>query len=99
MKKEKSKADCQPEAEKLMPFVNFNDCGGQEVCEAVCPYDVFEMRPIELEDKANLNFKGKLKTFFNKKKAYLKHPDLCHACGYCVKECPERAIKLIAFQK
>lgn len=86
---------CPQEAGKVRPEVNFNDCGGKEVCEAVCPFDVFEMRPIEEADKAKLNFKGKIKTFFVKEKAYLKNPDACQACGYCVKKCPERAIKLI----
>jgi len=97
MKKQETQSSCPSEPEKLMPVVDFNDCGGKEVCEAVCPYDVFEMRPIELEDKAKLNLKGKIKTFFKKKKAYLKHSELCHACGYCVKQCPEHAIKLIPF--
>lgn len=99
MKPDKDTANCQPEAEKLMPLVDFNDCGGKTICEAVCPYDVFEMRPIEPQDKAELNLKGKIKTFFKKQKAYLKNPALCHACGYCVKQCPEKAIKLIPFKQ
>ena len=99
MNVDKDNSNCQTESEKLMPFVDFNDCGGKTICEAVCPYDVFEMRAIELEDKAKLNLKGKIKTFFKKQKAYLKNPALCHACGYCVTQCPEHAIKLVSFKE
>lgn len=54
-----------------MPIVDFNSCGGKEDCVAVCPYAVFEMRPISKEDKAKLNFKGQIKTLFFKKRLTL----------------------------
>lgn len=92
--KKELKNHCKEEGGKLMPLVNFNSCGAKEDCVVVCPYDVFEMRPITIEDKAKLNLKGKIKTFFFKNKAYLTDPSLCHACGLCVQACPERAIKL-----
>lgn len=85
---------CSEDSGKLMPLVNFNNCGAKEDCVVICPYDVFEMKPITAEDKANLNLKGKIKTFFFKEKAYLTDPSLCHACGLCVQICPENAIKL-----
>lgn len=90
-----NKENCQEESGIFIPLVNFSNCGGKEICEAVCPYDVFEMLPIKKEDKKGLNLKGKIKTFFNKNKAYLKNPERCHACGICVQKCPERAIQLI----
>ena len=64
--KEETKSKCAETGGKLMPLVNFNSCGAKEDCVAICPYDVFEMRPITIEDKANLNLKGKIKTFFFK---------------------------------
>lgn len=88
---------CADTSGKLMPKVNFNNCGAKEDCVAICPYEVFEMRPITDEDKANLNLKGKIKTFFFKEKAYLTDPSLCHACGLCVPACPENAIKLTKY--
>jgi NAD-dependent dihydropyrimidine dehydrogenase PreA subunit len=88
------KANCDKQNGKLIPLVNFNSCGAKEDCVAVCPYDVFEMRPITLEDKVKLNLKGKIKTLFFKNKAYLTNPTLCHACDLCVQACPENAIKL-----
>lgn len=92
--KKKLDNHCKEEGNKLRPIVNFNNCGAKEDCVAVCPYDVFEIRPIRAEDKANLNLKGKIKTFFFKNKAYLTDSSLCHACGLCVQACPENAIKL-----
>ena len=62
--KKELKNHCREEGGKLMPLVNFNSCGAKEDCVVVCPYDVFEMRPITIEDKAKLNLKGKIKTFF-----------------------------------
>lgn len=86
--------NCDERPGKLMPEVNFNSCGAKGDCVAVCPFDLFEMREITPEDKANLNLKGKIKTFFFKEKAYIADPNLCHACGLCVPACPENAIKL-----
>ncbi|WP_422859669.1 4Fe-4S dicluster domain-containing protein [Flagellimonas sp. S174] len=85
---------CKEEGGILKPLIDFNDCGGKEDCIEVCPYDVLEMRPITPEDKSKLNFKGRIKTFFNKQKAYITDVNLCHACGLCVQVCPEKAIKL-----
>lgn len=89
--------NCDETGGKLMPVVDFNSCGAKEDCLAVCPYDVFEMRPIAAEDKAQLNLKGKIKTLFFNQKAYLSDPGLCHACGLCVTACPEKAIKLTKY--
>jgi len=93
--KQEVKNNCADTGGLLMPLVNFNSCGAKKDCVAICPYDVFEMRPITREDKVHLNLKGKIKTFFFKRKAYLTDPLLCHACGLCVQACPENAIKLV----
>ena len=87
-------SNCDDFGGKLMPIINLNNCGGKEDCILACPYDVLEMRPISDEDRKALNLKGKLKTFFNEKKAYVTDPNLCYACGICVQVCPEKAIKL-----
>ncbi|MEM7375330.1 MAG: ferredoxin family protein [Bacteroidota bacterium] len=88
---------CDEEGGKLIPVINLNSCGGETDCVPACPYDVLEMRPISPDDKSSLNLKGKIKTFFNKQKAYIVDPERCHACGICVQVCPERAIKLSKF--
>lgn len=40
MKKKLGNLNYSDTAEKLMPIVNFNSCGGKEDCVAVCPYTV-----------------------------------------------------------
>lgn len=80
----------------LYPVVDFNKCSGKGPCIMACPFEVFEMKIIETEDRNALNWVGKLKTKFNNKKAYATNPDLCNACGLCVTSCPEKAIKLKA---
>jgi NAD-dependent dihydropyrimidine dehydrogenase PreA subunit len=97
MKLNPDKSNCSEVTEKIMPVVNFNSCAGKADCVAVCPYDVFEMRPITKQDKAKLNLKGHIKTFFFKQKAYVTNPDQCHSCGLCVQACPENAIKLTKY--
>lgn len=90
-------SNCDGVGGKLIPIVNYNDCGAKKDCVAICPYDVLEMRPIDAADKANLNLKGKLKTFFFIEKAYITDASLCQACGLCVQACPEKAIRLTKF--
>lgn len=99
LKNKLDNSNCSDRTEKLMPIVNFNSCGGKEDCVAVCPYHVIEMQPISKEDKAKLNLKGQIKTFFFKQKAYVINPEQCHACGLCIEACPEKAIKLTKYIK
>ena len=97
MRKKDLNNHCDEAGGKLMPIVNFNSCAAKRDCVEVCPFDVFEMRPITKEDKAQLNLKGKIKTFFFSNKAYIKNPEACHACGLCIPACPESAIKLTKY--
>ena len=64
MRKKDLDSHCDEVSGKLMPIVNFNSCAAKRDCVEVCPFDVFEMRPITKEDKAQLSLKGKIKTFF-----------------------------------
>jgi NAD-dependent dihydropyrimidine dehydrogenase PreA subunit len=42
--------------------------------------------------------KERIKSFVHgHKKAFVIAPEQCHACGLCVKACPEKAIKLVRF--
>lgn len=86
---------CDEAGGKLQPVVDFNSCSGAGDCVRVCPYTVFELRTIAAADQAVLNLKGRLKTLFKKEKAYIIHPEACHACGLCVQACPEKAVRLV----
>ena len=84
-----------PESGKYKPLINLNKCEGKADCEAVCPYDVFELRKLTADEHNGLSFVGKLKTVFHKQKAFAVNANACHACGLCVKACPEHAIQLV----
>lgn len=88
--------NCKEESGKLMPLINLNSCEGKGPCIEVCPYSVFEMKPINDEQFKDLSFIGKIKTrVHGREKAMVINAGACHACGLCVSACPEKAIKLI----
>jgi 4Fe-4S ferredoxin len=90
-------AECR-EAELMMPAIHLGKCEGKEDCVQVCPYHVFEIRVATPEERADFSFVERLKSFAHgHKKAFVTDSALCHACGLCVKTCPEKAIKLVRY--
>jgi NAD-dependent dihydropyrimidine dehydrogenase PreA subunit len=80
----------------LSPRIDRNRCEGKAKCVEVCPYDVFELRKLAVEERAALSFGGRIKAFFHGyEQAFVIDPALCHACGECVTACPEKAIRLV----
>jgi NAD-dependent dihydropyrimidine dehydrogenase PreA subunit len=87
--------DCKGEPGKVAPVVDRNRCEAKGACVGVCPYNVFELRRLSAEDRASLSLLGKLKAWVHRnRQAFVVRPDDCHACGLCVKACPEGAITL-----
>jgi NAD-dependent dihydropyrimidine dehydrogenase PreA subunit len=90
-------ARCRPTPGRLVPVVDRNRCEAKADCVRVCPYDVFELRPLTADEKAAQSFLGRLKTIVHGgKQASVARPEDCRACGLCVTACPERAIRLVA---
>jgi NAD-dependent dihydropyrimidine dehydrogenase PreA subunit len=88
---------CGDEPGRVVPVVDRNRCEAKEACVQVCPFDVFEIRPLEAADRAALTLVGKLKAWVHgNRQAYVVRADDCHACGLCIKACPEHAIRLVA---
>ena len=86
---------CKGVPGRVAPVVDFNRCEAQADCVRVCPYNVFEIRPISPQDKAGLSFRGRIRTFFHGgKKANTPRADACGACKLCLDACPENAIRL-----
>ena len=88
------------QAGRYRPIIDRNRCEAKADCVTVCPYSVFEILPVSADEKQGLSLRGKLKLFFHgAKQAHAVNADQCHACGLCVKACPEKAIKLQAVHR
>jgi 4Fe-4S ferredoxin len=84
--KRDAQARCNGEPGRVVPVVDRNRCEAKKACVEVCPFDVFQIRPLEAADRAALSVLGKVKAWVH---------DDCHACGLCIKACPEQAIRLV----
>jgi 4Fe-4S ferredoxin len=82
-------------AMSLRPVVDLNRCEGKAVCVEVCPWHVFEIRQIPSAQTGPLSLAGRLRRVMHggRQAVAIRAAD-CHACGLCVKECPEEAIRL-----
>lgn len=47
-------ADCKGASGRVVPVIDRNHCEAKAGCVAVCPHDVFEIRPLEPADRAGL---------------------------------------------
>ena len=78
-----------------VPVIDRNRCEGKRDCEEVCPYDVFEVRRLRPEERRGMSLLGTLRSFAHSyQQSVVVRPMDCHACGLCVKSCPEKAITL-----
>jgi 4Fe-4S ferredoxin len=88
--------ECRQPAGDFMPVVNRSRCEGKEDCVRVCPYQVFEIRVLDLQQKRELPFVARLKALAHgNRQAFAVRTGDCHACGLCVAACPEDAITLM----
>ena len=82
---------------RLVPVIDRNRCEAKGPCVEVCPYDVFEVRPLGDAERQGMSLVGRLKAWAHgNRQAFVIDPDACHACGLCVTACPEKAIRLQA---
>ncbi len=88
-------AQCEAEPGTVVPIIDRERCEGKSDCVQVCPYEVFELRELTASQKSGLSLLGRLKAWAHgNEQAFVLRPDECHACGLCVKACPEQAISL-----
>ena len=80
----------------LRPQVDYNRCDGKGVCVQVCPWHVFDLQVLSLAQQAPLTWSGRLHAILRGGRvAVVSRAQDCHACGACVRECPEQAIRLV----
>jgi 4Fe-4S ferredoxin len=87
--------DCK-DPDVLYPVIDRARCEAKADCVRVCPYDVFEIRTLGPAETAGLGAFARFRAFVHGgKQAFVVDPARCHACGLCVKACPEDAIRLV----
>ncbi len=90
-----AKTECKGEPGRVVPVIDRTRCEAKDECVVVCPYNVFEIRKLTAEERSPLPLRAKVKVFFHGgKQAFTPRAADCHACGLCVKACPEDAITL-----
>jgi NAD-dependent dihydropyrimidine dehydrogenase PreA subunit len=86
---------CAPEAGRVAPIIDRSRCEAKADCVRVCPYHVFEVRRLTDAERQDLGWLARAKLFVHGgRQAFAVHAADCHACGLCVKACPEKAIRL-----
>src|SRR2546426_41974 len=93
------KLRCDKRAGRMMPVINRNRCEAKADCVSICPYHVFEIGTLTIQERRKLSLSGRLKLFVHGgKQAFALRADACRACGLCVKACPEKAITLVTVE-
>lgn len=88
--------ECRDAPGTWSPVVDRGRCEGKRDCEAVCPYQVFEVSRMTDEDFGKLGVLGKLRSLAHgRKTAYTPRAADCRGCGLCVVACPEDAVRLV----
>ena len=92
---ESTAIECKQEPGLFVPVIDRNRCEGKADCVEVCPYEVFVVTTLPVEQRTGLSFLGRLKgRAHGWQQALTPNAEACHACGLCVKACPESAITL-----
>lgn len=88
---------CAPDAGRVEPRIDRSRCEAKSDCVRVCPYHVFDVRALSSDERRDLSFFSRLKLLVHGgKQAFAERAADCHACGLCVKACPENAITLVS---
>ncbi len=67
-------------------------CDGCGSCVESCPHSAIQIKTLSEEEIKKLPFRGRLKVMAKgPNKAHI-NPDICTACGFCMKQCHEFAI-------
>lgn len=88
--------ECGQPAGVMRPEIDRRRCEGKADCVRVCPYGVFKIGVLDRNERLALPFFARLKAAFHgNRQAFALRGEECHACGLCVRACPEKAIRLV----
>lgn len=94
MSAQASEESCKQSPGVVAPVIDRTRCEGKEVCVAVCPYDVFEVRVLSRVERSALPLFGRIKAASHgNRQAFVIRAELCHSCELCIEACPETAIR------
>jgi NAD-dependent dihydropyrimidine dehydrogenase PreA subunit len=80
----------------VVPEIDRTRCEGKADCVTICPQDVFAVRRLAPDELSALPFFSRLKArSHGSRQAFAVREQDCHACGLCVRACPEKAIRLV----
>ena len=79
-------------------FVNKSSCDGCGNCVDSCPQAAIVIVTLTNEEIKKLSFKGRIKVKIKGKNKADINPDLCIACGLCIKQCHEFAIHKVKIE-
>ena len=86
---------CRFAAGIMTPEINPSRCEAKGPCVPACPYNVLEIRPLTIAERAELTPLQRFRSFVHgNKRAFVVDAEACRGCGLCVDACPESAIKL-----
>jgi 4Fe-4S ferredoxin len=91
---------CKAAPGSFRPVVDRGRCEGKADCVEVCPYDVFEVGPIDDAEYRALPMMSRFRVWAHgKKTALTPNVSACQACGLCVVACPEKALRLVEVKR
>ena len=87
---------CNADPGVYHPEVDPKRCEGKGDCVLVCPFDVFEVGPMDDATFDAMPRLVKLKLWAHgRQTSHTPRAAACRACGLCVVACPENAIRLV----
>ena len=78
--------------------VDESSCDGCANCIDTCNHSAISMKTLSEKEIRKLSFKGRLKIKIKGNSKANINPDLCTACGLCMKQCHEFAIHKVKYE-
>lgn len=80
---------------RFVPVIDRNRCEGKGPCVPACPHDVLTTGVLDRQTRASLTLVGRVRAWAHGgRQVQVIRPEACHACGACVRVCPEQALTL-----